>query len=561
MGCGSSKEAGNTQPTRLHKHPDQGTGQQQQYQAQSQQPPQPPQPPQAQVPQASQATGYPVQSHPGSWPRVITLGTIPVTVYVYPHTLGSGQEQRSCWSYISQGLESASQPDIVFTIARRANEHIEAYPEAPFEWIKTVYAIANGGIHLQTGQLVELVFDRDAAFLKINQIMVEQNAQSWQCMSRFGSLCHGIPLSSSIFDLPAGVIPPAAHHVIALTPEETVVANQFGVTRVVGHLGLSVRWFPYPPWIDIDRGDVTNMADQAGSVRIGVPIARMYGLNAMFEEDDIILTIPPNEELRKVFREYVGNLSPEAAAGFESFMVEGADSGLLWKKGQKDRMGYASHCNTMKRLNLGFLMFAPQQEDDSCIMVEDGYGILIRDTTWELIREAIRNTQDIIVPLKNDKRFLVQWSRAVYHNPMDGGSYTASWRTYNSSAPARPSETHVNMKQIVFLVEPPNGAISASEMSEYIKAILNIVEEQTPVQPLPAPPGFNHPGRQAIIEFQLPKCEGWLKMTAYPCLDGIDVQSITQRVAALPAPETRSVAKLQLYLDLWGYQGPAAQFS
>lgn len=338
MGCGSSKEvAGNAQPARLHKHPAQASSQQQE----KVQPPQP-QSEHFQARQASHATEYQVQSQPGSWPKVIALGTIPVSVYIYPHTVRTSQEQRPCWSYISRGLESASQPDIVFTIARRANEHVEACPEAPLEWIKAVYEIAKSGSHLETGQLVELVFDRGTAYLKINQVTIKQNAQSWQSMSRFGSLCHGIPLSSSIFDLPTGVVPPSAHHVIALTPEETVVANQFGVTRVVGHLGLSVRWFPYPPWIDRDRGDVTNMADQAGSVRIGVPIARMYGLNAMFVDDDIVLTIPPNEEMRKALRGYVANLTAESAAGFESFMVEEADSGLLWKKGQKGAMGYAS---------------------------------------------------------------------------------------------------------------------------------------------------------------------------------------------------------------------------
>jgi hypothetical protein len=114
---------------------------------------------------------------------------------------------------------------------------------------------------------------------------------------------------------------------------------------------------------------------------------------------------------------------------------------------------------------------------------------------------------------------------------------------------------------MVFLVEPPTGAISAHELSEYIKSIVRIVEEQTPVQPLPAPPGSNHPGRQAVVEFQLPKCEGWLKMTAYPSLDGIDVQGIMKRVAALPPPEARAVMKLQMYLNLWKYQGPTAQFS
>jgi len=191
--------------------------------------------------------------------------------------------------------------------------------------------------------MVDLVFDRGTAFLKINQAMIVQDPKKWESMKRFGAFVHGIPLCNSIFQFPHGTLPPSAHHVIALTHEETAVAKQFGVTRVMGHLGLSVSWFPYPPWIDRDRGDSINMADQAESIRIGIPIERLYGLNAMLVEDDIVFTIPVREERRKAFKDYVLRAPLSAAVGFDSFMVGEAKSGLTWKKGQTDPMGYASN--------------------------------------------------------------------------------------------------------------------------------------------------------------------------------------------------------------------------
>lgn len=152
-----------------------------------------------------------------------------------------------------------------------------------------------------------------------------------------------MPLNSGCFQFPNDMLPPNAHHAIALTHEETAVAKQFGVTRVLGHLGLSVRWFPYPPWIDRDRNDTVNLADQGGSIRIGMPILRLNGLNAMLVQDDIILTIPADEQKRKTFKEYILELPMSAAVGLDSFMTEEADSGLTWKRGQKDPMGYASN--------------------------------------------------------------------------------------------------------------------------------------------------------------------------------------------------------------------------
>jgi hypothetical protein len=234
----------------------------------------------------------------------------------------------------------------------------------------------------------------------------------------------------------------------------------------------------------------------------------------------------------------------------------------------------------MRMLNLGFIMFAPQQDNDQAIMCEDGYGsklpialifdfikiltpiVLVRDGTWKAIRNAIQNSQDITIPLDHGKRFTLQWKRSVYHNPIDGGQYSASWRSYNpSSGPKPPSDSHVQMSQIVFLVEPPNGAVDTHELVAYTKSIIAIVEQQTPVNPLPVLPGNNHPGRQAVVEIELPKREGWLKMTAYPGLDGINVQAILGQVAALREPEARATTKFQLFFNLWGYQGPEAHFS
>jgi hypothetical protein len=246
------------------------------------------------------------------------------------------------WTYVSQGLSKVSQPEVVFTILRRPNEDIEAFPEGPLEWMQAVYALATGGMHLETGQMLELMFDPGGAVLAIDQITIVLDAKKWQTMRRFGSFVHGIPLKSGCFQLPGCRPPPDAHHVIALTHEETAVAKQFGVTRVIGHVGWSVRWFPYPPWIDRDRGDAVTMVDQGGSVRIMLPIARVYGLNAMLSEGDIVLTIPTGEVKRKAIKDCVLGSPMSAVVAFDSFMTEEADGGLVWKRGQGKPMAYTA---------------------------------------------------------------------------------------------------------------------------------------------------------------------------------------------------------------------------
>jgi hypothetical protein len=159
-------------------------------------------------------------------------------------------------------------------------------------------------------------------------------------------------------------------------------------------------------------------------------------------------------------------------------------------------------------------------------------------------------------------RFVLKFDRNTYHNPIDGSEHKAQWRTYEPEGPPKPpSNSHVQLKQTIFLVEPPSGTVSVDELGRFVEEILKIIEQNTPLNPLPAPPGSSHTGKQVVVEIDLPKCEGWLKMTAYPSMDGINSQLILPQIAALRAPEVRSRCKFQLFVDLWGYQGPAAQFS
>ena len=214
------------------------------------------------------------------------------------------------------------------------------FPEAPLEWIRTVYELANGGLKLQPGRMVDLVFDKGKALLKINNILLILDNKRWQNMNGFGGFVLANPLSNSTLGLPQGTLPRFTHNTIALTREEAVVARQFGVTRVIGQVGWAARWFPYPPWIDRDRGDTVNMADQAGSFRIGLPMARMLGLNVMKIEGDIIFTIAEDEGTRKDFKDHVLGPPVTAAACFEGFMSEDAEGGFLWKSGQTRPMAY-----------------------------------------------------------------------------------------------------------------------------------------------------------------------------------------------------------------------------
>jgi len=295
------------------------------------------------------------------------------------------------------------------------------------------------------------------------------------------------------------------------------------------------------------------MSDQAESVRSAMPIARMYGFNAMMVDDEIIFTIPEGETKREAFKKYVRDAPLTAALGFDSFMTVEADSGLVWKKGQTKPMGYSSIAGSMERLNLGFITFAPEQDRDTSIMVEDGYGILLRNATWKVIRDAIEATRDIVVNLADGMRFRLVWENTVYVNPLDGKVYKA---TPNPLEPD-PRSPHAQMSELVFLIEPPPGEGNVTDLSAYISQIGNVVKQIIPAQPIQLR-GTGQVGRQLIVEIEIPKSEGWLKMSASPTMEGLPSQQIFSGIGALAQPPAASRIRFQLIFNLWGYQKPRA---
>lgn len=176
------------------------------------------------------------------------------------------------------------------------------------------------------------------------------------------------------------------------------------------------------------------------------------------------------------------------------------------------------------------------------------------------------NTQDITVNLQRDgerMRFRLEWKKSVYHNPIDGSEVKAQWKTYRPSGPPRediPTYPHIKLSHTVFLVEPPPGHSSVEELVAYTQRIIKILADNIPVTPIPLP-NSREVGRQVIIEIEIPKCEGWLKMAVQPSMDGLSLQQVLPQIAQLQQPQTRSRIKFQMMISVWGFQETSTEFS
>jgi hypothetical protein len=205
---------------------------------------------------------------------------------------------------------------------------------------------------------------------------------------------------------------------------------------------------------------------------------------------------------------------------------------------------------------------AVSSQDIHHLSSADNSTVLLTDPAWKQIRDAIQNAKDIVIPLEQKMKFRLEWQKNIYHNPIDGTEINARWKTYrsNDSNPAPPSDSHVVLSDIVLLTQVTEAVVPVDRLNAYIKEVVKVIERLVPVTPLLVK-GSGQLGRQIVVEIEVPKVEGWLKMSAYPSLEGLPSQQILPEIARLAQPPTQGKVKFQLMMKIWGYDGLSAHFS
>jgi len=248
---------------------------------------------------------------PQTWPVSISCGEL--KIHIWHHTISGYVGQIDCWTYLSEGMRKVNQPELVITLRRRPSEPEHEYSLEPLEWFKMVYLWG------QEGRIIDAYHTH------------EGQSEHWLGSKNLEVITHGMPIPIPGFG--PGFFPPHRFHGIALTREEANIAKVFGYTRVIGHYGISQRWFPYCPWIDRDRDDCISMAQMENSMRSReFPCKTIRGLSARWEGDYIILTIPLGKE--QEVKAVVKQTSPEEAWAFDSSLHPNADSCPYWQAGQ-----------------------------------------------------------------------------------------------------------------------------------------------------------------------------------------------------------------------------------
>jgi hypothetical protein len=358
-----------------------------------------------------------------------------LAVRLYRHDIETFNGIVPCWSYVSDGLWAHGQKEMIFTLRRSQPDELATLPDTSTPFFPDVH------------QYIVAFFQEVYRFAQQGQLVYEGDCSWFGSPGFFGNsewaafvYIHpqqmaGIEVS---FPLLAAIL---------LTAEEFEVYRNFGVTRIMSHLGRAYVYYPCPSWSERSRSSVVSMEAMQESILRRMPLLSVRGGGVRAYQEarpnsiqkspepgrylqqqivqwssnttHITLQVSPqaSEELRRQLAQY----PPDAVVAVLTELDPTANACLVWRSGQPNAFAITPPNSDGSRLGGCFIAFVPQQASDKGQILEDGFIILLTDASWMAIREAIASGHPIFVPATNDgASFSLLVDSQTDQNPIDG---------------------------------------------------------------------------------------------------------------------------------------------
>ena len=190
---------------------------------------------------------------------------------------------------------------------------------------------------------------------------------------------------------------PNVIHAILITDEERLVYENYGMLRLLGHMGNAERRFPFPQWSDRFRKSIVTMADMELSflnqlMRVKIPGACVTMMKKSKQTDCIKLKV--SSDKHAMICDVISKIEPQAVLTILTDLDYEADSCLTWKAGESLR-GIAKSNGAANRLGGCFVIFCPCPPNKFQI-IEDGFYLQLTDSTYQHIRQAFLSRNSLI---------------------------------------------------------------------------------------------------------------------------------------------------------------------
>jgi len=349
---------------------------------------------------------------PRPTPMVVSVIPGKLTVRVYAHDAGVGEQAIPCWSYVSDGLRAHGQQEIVFTLQRRPSEAPQDFPREPLEFFAAIHPLAVQGRHAGVGSYTGFLLE--SGFLGFQ--------------GKIG-FAHVRAETQSDVDYPED--PLAA---IFLRGAEVDAVEAIGTYRVLALLGEHYHYYPTPFWSDRDRPLMLTQADLEASLLAKVPSVALPGATvsiasrAQFADEPAAgagVSLPREglmegpvilhltEEHESALREILQKVPAEAPFALLTTPAREANVRLVWRPGQTQVHTIYPHGSPPSRITGGFLFILPHTEPEpGASLLEDGFALRLAAEQWQGLREALLKGEPWQLQASGDRLgFSVEWDR------------------------------------------------------------------------------------------------------------------------------------------------------
>jgi len=178
------------------------------------------------------------------FPHVVDVIPGKLKVKLFLHDLQVHNEIIPCWTYLTDGLITHKQKEIMFTLRRGPDQRPEDYPRQFFTLFGDFFRFA------EQGRLVDV---GDPTLF---------TEEGFCGRKEFRGIGYVEPVS--LPGVETGESPLLAG--ILLMNDEAMIAARLGLTRVAALLGKHFSYYPFPPWSDLDRQPMVSLASMENSL-------------------------------------------------------------------------------------------------------------------------------------------------------------------------------------------------------------------------------------------------------------------------------------------------------
>ncbi|MDI3282649.1 hypothetical protein [Polyangium sp. 15x6] len=402
-----------------------------------------------------------------------------LVVRIYTHEMDGPEGPVPCWTYVSDGLWSRGQKEIVFTVVRRKGEADDAYPPELLGLYGTFYQLASEKRLVDVG---------DYSLLGTDTPLVGR-----------GKTMGVVYTQPQIY--PGIRIPAPSLTALIVTGEEQAVASEFGVVRLMTTLGKRYRYFPTAPWVDRDRPALCSPETMEDSFLTKLPRLRVMGASVRrlsrpasrteregpgglvdqtvtLGESGIVLQLRPGAARAL---KAIETLPPETPMALLVGPDPSADACFEWVPGQTAPSAIGKPNVSGSCVAANFLAFVPQQAEDGAATIEDGFAVLLRDETWKQMRKALAAGESFSVRATDKEKMdlSIVWAPELdpdFADPLES-HMPGGWAAFGPSDEPMTADGPPLVKNLAFLTvsEVMERRVESEPLATYTKALLDEV--------------------------------------------------------------------------------------